>query len=106
MVKNMNQLAAEVRKLVYTVICFQCLLQLTAGSPYQKYLKLFSYLLTMCICCTVVFSAIGQVKGSLSQSDALYQEWEKSWSQYNQKEVEQDVREMAEWFEEAIGSGE
>ncbi len=54
----MEVLAAEVRRLVYTVICFQCLIQLTEGSAYQKYLKLFSYLLTMCICCNVVFTFV------------------------------------------------
>ena len=37
----MENLAVEVRRLVYTVICFQCLIQLTEGSGYQKYLKLF-----------------------------------------------------------------
>lgn len=58
----MEELAMEVRRLVYTVICFQCLIQLTEGSAYQKYLKLFSYLLTMCICCNVVFSFVGQVE--------------------------------------------
>lgn len=60
----MENLAAEVRRLVYTVICFQCMIQLTEGSVYQKYLKLFSYLLTMCICCNVVFSFVGQVENS------------------------------------------
>lgn len=55
----MENLAVEVRRLVYTVICFQCLIQLTEGSGYQKYLKLFSYLLTMCICFNVVFFFCG-----------------------------------------------
>lgn len=75
----MESLAAEVRRLVYTVICFQCLIQLTEGSVYQKYLKLFSYLLTMCICCNVVFSFIGQVENSFSRADQLYSRWEKEW---------------------------
>ena len=42
----MEYLAVEVRRLVYTVICFQCLIQLTEGSGYQKYLKLFSYFIS------------------------------------------------------------
>lgn len=75
----MENLAAEVRRLVYTVICFQCLIQLTEGSAYQKYLKLFSYLLTMCICCNVVFSFIGQVENSFSEADQIYSRWEKEW---------------------------
>ena len=75
----MEALAVEVRRLVYTVICFQCLLQLTEGSAYQKYLKLFSYLLTMYICCNVIFSFAGQVESSFSEADKLYAEWEKEW---------------------------
>ena len=75
----MEALAVEVRRLVYTVICFQCLIQLTEGSAYQKYLKLFSYLLTMCICCNVVFSFIGQVENNFSEADQLYSRWEKEW---------------------------
>lgn len=75
----MELLAAEVRRLVYTVICFQCLIQLTEGSVYQKYLKLFSYLLTMCICCNVIFSFLGQMENSFSEADQLYSRWEKEW---------------------------
>lgn len=75
----MEALAVEIRRLVYTVICFQCLLQLTEGSAYQKYLKLFSYLLTICICCNVIFSFAGQVESSFSEADKLYARWEKEW---------------------------
>lgn len=75
----MDNLAAEARKLIYTIICFQCLLQLTEGSAYQKYLKLFSYLLTLCICCTIVFHYVGQVEESLVEADRLYTDWEKEW---------------------------
>lgn len=75
----MEYLAMEVRRLMYTVICFQCLIQLTDGSAYQKYLKLFSYLLTMCICCNVIFSFAGQVENQFSEADQLYERWEKEW---------------------------
>lgn len=75
----MEYLAMEVRRLMYTVICFQCLIQLTEGSAYQKYLKLFSYLLTMCICCNVIFSFAGQVENEFSEADQLYERWEKEW---------------------------
>ena len=76
---SMEYLAMEVRRLMYTVICFQCLIQLTEGSAYQKYLKLFSYLLTMCICCNVIFSFAGQVENQFSEADQLYERWEKEW---------------------------
>ncbi len=75
----MEYLAMEVRRLMYTVICFQCLIQLTEGCAYQKYLKVFSYLLTMCICCNVIFSFAGQVENEFSEADQLYERWEKEW---------------------------
>ncbi len=75
----MEYLAMEVRRLMYTVICFQCLIQLTEGSVYQKYLKLFSYLLTMCICCNVIFSFVGQIENRFSEADQIYDRWEKEW---------------------------
>lgn len=94
----MEQLAVEVRRLVYTMICFQCLLQLTSGSAYQKYLKLFSYLLTLCICCSVVFSAVGHIEDSMMQADALYGKWLKEWEKYDLKEVEwRDAGEISQW---------
>ncbi|MDE7030585.1 MAG: hypothetical protein K2P63_11565 [Lachnospiraceae bacterium] len=80
----MEYLAAEVRRLVYTVICFQCFIQLAEGSVYQKYLKLFSYLLTMCICCNVIFSFLGQVETSFVEADQLYTRWEKEWREITQ----------------------
>ena len=64
----MEYLAMEVRRLMYTEV-----------SAYQKYLKLFSYLLTMCICCNVIFSFAGQVENQFSEADQLYERWEKEW---------------------------
>lgn len=75
----MEQLAAEIRRLVYTVICFQCLIQLMEGSAYRKYIKVFSYLITMYICCNVVFSFAGQLENSLYKADELYSDWESEW---------------------------
>ena len=92
----MDYLAAEVRRLVYTVICFQCLIQLTEGSAYQKYLKLFSYLLTMCICCNVAFSFLGQVENSFSEADALYSRWEEEWREMIEAE---QIYEGADYYE-------
>jgi len=92
-----EDLAAEVRRLVYTVICFQCLLQLTEGSVYQKYLKLFSYLLTMCICCNVLFTFVGQVENSFSEADQLYSRWEKEWEEMTQTD---QIYEGAAYYEQ------
>lgn len=99
----MAQVASDVRKLVYTVICFQCLLQLTTGNAYQKYLKLFSYLLTLTICCNIIFSFVGKVESSIQQADVLYESWLEEWQKYNIDEEERNVREMAEWYEETLG---
>ena len=59
----MEQLVTQMRVLIYTVICFQCLLQITQGSIYQKYLKLFMYLLTLCICCQILVTRFSRQKG-------------------------------------------
>lgn len=95
----MELLAMEIRKLVYTVICFQCLLQLTEGSTYQKYLKLFSYLLTMCICCNVIFSFMGQVEAGFREADKIYAEWEKKWRAMTEAD---NIREGREYYEQKL----
>lgn len=96
----------EVRRLMYTVICFQCLIQLTEGSAYQKYLKLFSYLLTMCICCNVVFSFVGQVENQFSEADQLYERWEKEWGEMTASDRidEGETYYKKLWEDEIIGS--
>lgn len=101
----MDALATEARKLIYTIICFQCLLQLTEGSSYQKYLKLFSYLLTLCICCTIVFNYIGQVEESLVEADRLYDDWEKEWRQMmsiDNSQIEKEYDEQRLWEDKII----
>lgn len=104
----MELLAAEVRRLVYTVICFQCLIQLTEGSVYQKYLKLFSYLLTMCICCNVIFSFLGQMENSFSEADQLYSRWEKEWREMTETTQIYDGAAFYEnlWNEKIIGEAQ
>lgn len=99
----MEQIAEEVRKLIYTVICFQCLLQLTTGNAYHKYLKLFSYLLTLSICCGIIFSFAGKVEESLDKADVLYENWLEEWRKYGVDEEEKNVREMAQWYQEITG---
>ena len=102
----MEYLAMEVRRLMYTVICFQCLIQLTEGSAYQKYLKLFSYLLTMCICCNVIFSFAGQVENQFSEADQLYERWEKEWREMTASDRidEGETYYKKLWEDEIIGS--
>lgn len=81
------------------VICFQCLLQLTEGSTYQKYLKVFSYLLTMCIACNVIVSFAGQVESSFREADELYAEWEKEWRAMTEADP---VREGGVYYEQRL----
>ena len=101
----MEYLAMEVRRLMYTVICFQCLIQLTEGSAYQKYLKVFSYLLTMCICCNVIFSFAGQVENEFSEADQLYERWEKEWREMTESDRidEGETYYKKLWKDEIIG---
>lgn len=101
----MENMAVEVRRLVYTVICFQCLIQLTEGSGYQKYLKLFSYLLTMCICFNVIFSFVGQVENSFSEADKLYERWEREWKKMTEADqiYEGEAYYEQMWEEKIIG---
>ncbi len=101
----MGVLAAEIRRLIYTMICFQCLLQLTEKSAYQKYLKLFSYLLTMCICCNVVFTYVEQVEESLEKADQLYADWEREWMKLLSSEdasIEEEYSEQRLWEDKII----
>lgn len=72
----MEKLTHEVRSLVYIMICFQCILELASGSTYQKYLKLLAYLITICICCNIFVSFIGQIEYCWKQADRQYEEWE------------------------------
>ena len=66
----MEQLVTQMRVLIYTVICFQCLLQITQGSIYQKYLKLFMYLLTLCICCQILTNFVDKLRSDWLGVDA------------------------------------
>lgn len=95
----MTELAGDVRRLVYTIVCFQCLLQLTAGSAYQKYLKLFSELLTICICCSLIFSFFGFIDESISQTDILYEKWSRDWKRISQ---EQSIYDKSSYIENII----
>ena len=98
----MEQLTIEIRKLVYTVICFQCLLQLTAGSAYYRYLKLFSYFLTMCMCCSVIYSFVGQLESSMMSAQQVYEEFEREWSGLTDMER---IRESSSYYTDQIWNG-
>ena len=75
----MEELTLEIRRLVYTVICFQCILQFGAGSAYQRYLKLFAYFLTICMCCGAISSFVGKIDEGMLSADRLYGEWRNEW---------------------------
>jgi len=98
----MEQLTLEIRKLVYTVICFQCLLQLTAGSVYQRYLKLFSYFLTMCMCCGIIYSFVGQLESSMTSAQQVYDEFEREWGALT--DIER-IRKSSSYYTDQIWNG-
>ncbi len=98
----MEQLTLEIRKLVYTVICFQCLLQLTAGSVYQRYLKLFSYFLTMCMCCGVIYSFVGQLEDSMMSAQQVYDAFEQEWGALT--DIER-IQKSSSYYTEQIWNG-
>lgn len=98
----MEQLTVEIRKLVYTVICFQCLLQLSAGSAYHRYLKLFSYFLTMCMCCGVIYSFAGQLESSMMSAQQVYDEFEREWRGLTDMER---IRESSSYYTDQIWNG-
>lgn len=75
----MDELALRVRTFVYTMICFQCLIQLSVGNSFYKYLKLISQLFALCICCNIVFSFFGIVEDGWEQADRIYEQWEEQW---------------------------
>lgn len=76
----MKELAAQVRTFVYTMILFQCLIQLASGSSFYRYLKLFSQLLAVSICCHFLVSFFGVIDSGWEQADKIYEAWEAQWS--------------------------
>lgn len=88
----MEQLVTQMRVLIYTVICFQCLLQITQGSIYQKYLKLFMYLLTLCICCQILTNFVDKLRNDWVGVDYASTEWMQKWNEDStlpQEKIEQ-----------------
>lgn len=97
----MEQLATQMRVLIYTVICFQCLLQITQGSIYQKYLKLFMYLLTLCICCQILTNFVDKLRNDWLGVDYVSTEWMQKWSEDSTLPQEK-IEQYSKWLEDRI----
>ena len=97
----MEQLATQMRVLIYTVICFQCLLQITQGSIYQKYLKLFMYLLTLCICCQILTNFVDKLRNDWVGVDYASTEWMQTWNEDSTLPQEK-IEQYSKWLEDRI----
>lgn len=97
----MEQLVTQMRVLIYTVICFQCLLQITQGSIYQKYLKLFMYLLTLCICCQILTNFVDKLRNDWLGVDYASTEWMQKWNEDSTLPQEK-IEQYSKWLEDRI----
>ena len=97
----MEQLVTQMRVLIYTVICFQCLLQITQGSIYQKYLKLFMYLLTLCICCQILTNFVDKLRNDWVWVDYASTEWMQNWNEDSTLPQEK-IEQYSKWLEDRI----
>ena len=97
----MEQLVTQMRVLIYTVICFQCLLQITQGSIYQKYLKLFMYLLTLCICCQILTNFVDKLRNDWVGVDYASTEWMHKWNEDSTLPQEK-IEQYSKWLEDRI----
>ena len=97
----MEQLVTQMRVLIYTVICFQCLLQITQGSIYQKYLKLFMYLLTLCICCQILKNFVDKLRNDWVGVDYASTEWMQKWNEDSTLPQEK-IEQYSKWLEDRI----
>lgn len=97
----MEQLVTQMRVLIYTVICFQCLLQITQGSIYQKYLKLFMYLLTLCICCQILTNFVDKLRNDWLEVDYASTEWMQKWNEDSTLPQEK-IEQYSKWLEDRI----
>lgn len=97
----MEQLVTQMRVLIYTVICFQCFLQITQGSIYQKYLKLFMYLLTLCICCQILTNFVDKLRNDWVGVDYAGTEWMQKWNEDSTLPQEK-IEQYSKWLEDRI----
>lgn len=77
----MSELTQGLRSFVYTVICMECLLQLTSGNAYHRYMKLFTYILIVCLSCRMIFSVVYQIEEKAQTMDQMYEEWLEQWEE-------------------------
>lgn len=97
----MEQLVTQMRVLIYTVICFKCLLQITQGSIYQKYLKLFMYLLTLCICCQILTNFVDKLRSDWLGVDYASTEWMQKWNEDSTLPQEK-IEQYSKWLEDRV----
>ena len=93
----MEQLVTQMRVL----ICFQCLLQITQGSIYQKYLKLFMYLLTLCICCQILTNFVDKLRSDWLGVDYASTEWMQKWNEDSTLPQEK-IEQYSKWLEDRV----
>lgn len=77
----MSEFTQSLRSFVYTVICMECLLQLTKGNSYQRYMKLFVYLLVVCMSCNMIFALVNRIEEKALYMDQMYEEWLNQWEE-------------------------
>lgn len=84
------------KKLIYTIICFKCILGITEGSPYHKYIKLFSNLLILCMCCSMILSLKQNVESTYID---LKTQWEEALDFIIDEE---DIENGSRYYEEKL----
>ena len=76
---------STIKVLVYAMICIQFLLSLIEGSSFYKYVKLFSYLVILYLCCSFVFSMISNTEAYFQNTTQQYDQmdyWWLRWEDY------------------------
>lgn len=76
---EMSEFSHSLRSFIYAMICMECLLQLTNGSSYHRYMKLFTHILMVCISCSMIFGVVNQWEEKMLDMDKMYEEWLEQW---------------------------
>ena len=77
----MSEFAQGLRSFVYTIICMECLLQITSGNAYHRYMKLFTYILIVCLSCRMIFAVVNQIEEKSQTMEVMYEEWLEEWEE-------------------------
>lgn len=77
----MSEFTQGLRSFVYTVICMECLLQMTSQNSYHRYMKLFTYILIVCMSCNMIFAVMNQIEEKALHMDRMYEEWLEQWEE-------------------------